>query len=184
MIDRFDGVERSLAVVNRTEPDPVRNMLVETFNGGQVDVSDVRPTAEAGTDDGTDKDDSEEVLSALIGDGGTTTDVAVDTLTVRDSAGLSEADLTAVENLVVLIEGDEIIAASPLSELVEAILLVNSDLYITGARQLDAIELPPVVTGLDGTLFTESQGESLAVHGGDESDKNIRKPPVDSTAGY
>ncbi len=145
MIDRFDGVERSLAVVNRTEPDPVQNMLVETFAGDHVDVSEVRSVG---------ANPSGDVIDALIGDGGTAVEACFSASHMRDSATLSGTDLSTVENLVLLIEEEEIIAASPLDELIDTILLVNSDLYITGTRQLEDVDLPAVVSGLDETLFT------------------------------
>jgi len=41
-LDRFDGPERSVVVVNRTDPDPVLNMLVDTFGDDVVRVVDGR----------------------------------------------------------------------------------------------------------------------------------------------
>jgi len=67
---------------------------------------------------------------------------------------------------VVLFEDGEIVAESPLSELEATILHVNSDLYITGAVDVDQIELPDVIHGLADTTFhvrgfPESNSEKL-----------------------
>jgi len=39
-LDRFDGADRTIVVVNRTDPDPVLNMLVDTFGDDAVSVVD------------------------------------------------------------------------------------------------------------------------------------------------
>ncbi|WP_144900977.1 DICT sensory domain-containing protein [Halobellus captivus] len=58
------------------------------------------------------------------------------------------------EDLVVVVEDGSIIAQSPLEELHNAILLINSDLFITGARDLAEIELPDALKRLDDVPFT------------------------------
>ncbi|MFB6107119.1 MAG: histidine kinase [Halobacteriaceae archaeon] len=75
--------------------------------------------------------------------------------TFRDqSVDVSEADLPDVDDDVVLLVADgEVVASSPLSALSEAILLVNSDLYVTGTRDLPAVDLPDVLAGLADTPF-------------------------------
>jgi hypothetical protein len=68
---------------------------------------------------------------------------------------------------VYLLDGDgEVLATSPLSALQEAILLVNSDLYVTGARDPEELDLPAVLERLDGVSFSlrgypESNKEKL-----------------------
>jgi hypothetical protein len=57
------------------------------------------------------------------------------------------------ENTVALVEDGEVVATSPLSALQETILLVNSDLYSTGASDFDTFELPAVIEGLDEVPF-------------------------------
>ncbi|KAB1193279.1 histidine kinase [Haloferax sp. MBLA0076] len=61
------------------------------------------------------------------------------------------------DDVVVLSEetgdGREILATSPLEELMNTILLVNSDLYKTGQTDLDTFELPAVLTELDDVPF-------------------------------
>ncbi|MGQ3328281.1 MULTISPECIES: DICT sensory domain-containing protein [Halorubrum] len=102
--DEIDAPSRSLVVVNRTEPQPVRNLL-----------------------------------DALLED---------------QSVAISERDLPETDtDVVLLIEDEEVIARSALDELLESVLLINSDLYKTGAVDLDEIALPDVLAGLDEVPF-------------------------------
>lgn len=69
-------------------------------------------------------------------------------------------------NTVVLTDGEDILAQSPLQDLMETVLLVNSDIYVTGARELDESDLPDVLTGLNDVPFRmrsypESNSEKL-----------------------
>ncbi len=52
-----------------------------------------------------------------------------------------------------LLEDGEVIATSQLRELNESILLVNSDLYMTGTVNLEEISLPDVIANLSETTF-------------------------------
>lgn len=54
---------------------------------------------------------------------------------------------------VALFEDDDILARSTLDELLESVLLINSDLYKTGAIDLREITLPDVLQGLDEVPF-------------------------------
>lgn len=54
---------------------------------------------------------------------------------------------------VVLFEDGEIVATSPLDTLQKTLLFVNTDIYTTGQRGLDDLEVPDIVTGLAGTTF-------------------------------
>lgn len=54
---------------------------------------------------------------------------------------------------VLLLRDGEVVATSPLEELTSTILLVNSDLYITGSVELGDIQLPDVIADLSGTTF-------------------------------
>ncbi|WP_256402759.1 DICT sensory domain-containing protein [Halorubrum salinum] len=79
---------------------------------------------------------------------------------------LSGSPESAECDRVVLFDDGEIVAESPLSELEATILHVNSDLYITGAVDVDQIELPDVIRGLADTTFhvrgfPESNSEKL-----------------------
>jgi hypothetical protein len=103
-IESGEPRDLSLAVVNRTRPQPIQEMLEETFGGQSVDIEELE-------------------------------------------------DPDAEENLVVLVEDDEVVASSPLSALEDEILMVNSDLYITGAKSLGDVTLPDVVAELTDTRF-------------------------------
>ncbi len=63
-------------------------------------------------------------------------------------------------------EGQEVVATSPLEEVMNTVLLVNSDLYKTGQANLAEFELPSVLTRLDDVPFSlrgypESDKEKL-----------------------
>ncbi|GAB3324045.1 histidine kinase [Haloplanus rallus] len=104
-IERGPVADRSLAVVNRTRPRPIQEMLEELFAEQHVDVEE---------------------------------------LDVPDA----EADV------VLLLDDDrEVIASSPLQALEEELLLVNSDLYVTGTRALEDVTMPAVLEGLAETPF-------------------------------
>lgn len=104
-LDVPDAPERSLVMVNRTEPEPFQRMLEKLFAEQRIEV-------------GEEKRDEFE------------------------------------DNTVVLVEEGSVVATSPLSELQNAILMVNSDLYKTGTRKLDATETPAVIDGLTDHPFT------------------------------
>jgi hypothetical protein len=70
------------------------------------------------------------------------------------------------DDTVLLVQNGEVVATSPLGALERAILMVNSDLFQTGARSLEETELPAVMDGLTDHLFTlrgypESNKEKL-----------------------
>ncbi|ELZ90015.1 DICT sensory domain-containing protein [Haloferax sulfurifontis] len=63
-------------------------------------------------------------------------------------------------------EGREVVATSSLEDVMNTVLLVNSDLYKTGQTKLDEFELPSVLTRLDDVPFSlrgypESDKEKL-----------------------
>ncbi|RAW46169.1 hypothetical protein DQW50_05165 [Halorubrum sp. 48-1-W] len=138
LLDRFGGTDRSIVVVNRTDPEPVRNMLVDTFDDA-VHVSERFL-----------RNDGGEAANAPVDD------VFVDPTVLRENDAVSfDGDRADdAENLVLLLDGEEVVAGSTLEELGETLLFVNTDLYTTGARGLDDLRLPPVITGLDDTVFT------------------------------
>jgi len=73
-----------------------------------------------------------------------------------DGQPVSVCDLDISEeetDTVALFEDNEILARSTLDELLESILLINSDLYKRGAIDLDEITLPDVLQGLDEVPF-------------------------------
>jgi len=76
--------------------------------------------------------------------------------TMLDSQPVSINDLELSEeetDTVALFEDDEILARSTLNELLESVLLINSDLYKTGAIDLGEVTLPDVLQGLDEVPF-------------------------------
>lgn len=56
-------------------------------------------------------------------------------------------------DMVYLLDDGEIIAASPLEDVADSVLLVNSDLYITGTRSAEEVDLPDVIAALDEGYF-------------------------------
>lgn len=164
-LDRFDGPERSVVILNRTDPDPVLNMLVDTFGDdavrvvdGRVVDDDRRVTDGAGTAAAERRGGltARELASTGVvdGDGEPVPSLDVEVLRRHDDVPFDGGDLSEIENLVLLMEGDEVVAGSTLDELGDAVLFVNSDLYITGNRSLSDVELPSVISGLDDATFT------------------------------
>lgn len=102
--DDIEAPDRSLVVLNRESPDPVRGLLDSLLEGGSVEIHDL---------------DTPE----------------------------PEADIVA------LVEDGEVLARSTLDELLESVLLINSDLYKTGTIDLDEVVLPDVLRGLDEVPF-------------------------------
>jgi len=78
----------------------------------------------------------------------------VEALRRRDDIPFDGGTPNDIENLVLLIKGGEVVAGSTLSELGDAVLFVNSDLYTTGSRSLSDVDLPSVISGLNGATFT------------------------------
>ena len=59
----------------------------------------------------------------------------------------------AADDVVLLVRDGELIASSPLRELMDSYLLVNSDQYRTGGIDVDRFDMPAVIAGLDDTTF-------------------------------
>ncbi len=104
-LDELESPDRHLVVVNRSSPDPVRNLLDSLLDGQPVSVT--------------------------------------------ETASGDEGDV----DVVALVEDGDVIARSTLDELLESVLLINSDLYKTGMVGLDEVELPDVLHGLDEVPF-------------------------------
>ncbi|GAA0729475.1 hypothetical protein J2744_003004 [Halorubrum trapanicum] len=175
-LERFDGPERSVVVVNRTDPDPVLNMLVDTFGDDAVRVVDGRVTDRAGdgreidrAGDGRVTDGAGAVetdrnvgltarelatTGAVDGEDEVVPSIDVEVLRRHEGVPFDGGDADEIENLVLLMEDDEVVAGSTLTELGDAVLFVNSDLYITGSRSLSDVDLPSVISGLDDATFT------------------------------
>lgn len=99
-----DADEWSLAVVNRTRPQPIQSLLEGLFADQPVTV---------------------------------------------EERTLPDTD----DDLVLLLRDGEVVASSPLKALEDTILLVNSDLYVTGTKSLGEIDPPDVITELEDTTF-------------------------------
>ncbi|MFB6301523.1 MAG: histidine kinase [Haloferacaceae archaeon] len=68
---------------------------------------------------------------------------------------VDERDLPEVgDDRVLLVEDEEVIATSPLSAIEDTILLVNSDLYRTGTRGIETLDVPDVIEHLGGVRFS------------------------------
>jgi hypothetical protein len=166
-LDRFDGPERSVVIVNRTDPDPVLNMLADTFGDDAVRVVDGRVASsdvERPATDGAGATDPERrggftarelaTTGVIDGDDGVGPSLDVEALRRHEDVPFDGGDPDAVENLVLLTEDGEVVAGSTLGELGDAVLFVNSDLYITGSRSLADVDLPSVISGLDDATLT------------------------------
>lgn len=58
---------------------------------------------------------------------------------------------------VVILEGEadeQRLAVSTIEDVGNSVLMVNSDLYVTGTRSIDEVDTPDVLAGLQGTTFT------------------------------
>lgn len=72
----------------------------------------------------------------------------------RQPTAFDERSLPDVDSdTVVLFEGGDVVATSPLSALEDAVLMVNSDLFKTGTRPLEEIAMPDVLAHLDDVPF-------------------------------
>jgi len=72
-----------------------------------------------------------------------------------ESVTVTERQLSdGTENLVCLVDDDEVVATSSWDELRQAFLLVNTDRYRTGTKQIETGSFPDVLTGLDDIEFT------------------------------
>lgn len=91
----------------------------------------------------------------------------LETLFDDQPVSIEEVDIpTEDDDQVLVVEDETVIARSPLRELQDAILAVNSDLFITGTRTLEEVELPDALKELDELPFylrgyPEAQTEKL-----------------------
>lgn len=86
----------------------------------------------------------------------------------RDVPTIERASADAAEDLVVLVEDGEEIARSPIAELGNQLLYVNSDIFRTGTRELDEVAVPDVLAAMDEQPFRlrgypESDREKLVL---------------------
>ncbi|MWV65215.1 histidine kinase [Halorubrum sp. JWXQ-INN 858] len=116
-LDGVEAPERSLVLLNRSAPLPVKRLLERLFEGQPVEISE-----------------------STVPDGD--------------------------EDLVLLVEDGTVIESATLEAFQNDILLVNSDLFVTGARGLEEIEPLPILERLDEIPFSMrgypmSNGEKL-----------------------
>ncbi|MFW5940015.1 MAG: histidine kinase [Halolamina sp.] len=104
-IEARDGVDRTLVLANRSQPEQLRSMIEGMFAEQPVSVDD----------------------DAVA-------DVPADTVLLLDDTG-------------------SVLAQSPLAAVAESLLFTNSDAFITGSIDLDEVDLPAVITGLEGVTF-------------------------------
>ncbi|WP_253738365.1 DICT sensory domain-containing protein [Halohasta salina] len=72
-----------------------------------------------------------------------------------ESVTVTERQLSeGAENLVCLVDDGEVVATSSWDDLKRAFLLVNTDRYRTGTKQIETGSFPDVLTGLDDIEFT------------------------------
>jgi hypothetical protein len=73
----------------------------------------------------------------------------------EDVVPVSEASAAGkTENVVCLVESDEVVATSPLEEIMDSLLLVNSDLYRTGSERFEEHRIPDVIRSLADQVLT------------------------------
>lgn len=118
-VEEAEGGERTLVVYNRTEPEPVLELLDATFPEESVAVEEAR-------------------------------------------------DSSVPDDVVALVADGEVVATSPLSALADQLLYVNSDIFTTGNRGLQGVDLPDVLLELDDVPLTlrgypESDREKLVL---------------------
>ncbi|CDK40369.1 DICT sensory domain-containing protein [Halorubrum sp. AJ67] len=87
-------------------------------------------------------------------------------LTQLDAEDTDSIRGEADTRVVALVENGNVLARSSVNELLESVLLINSDLYKTGAIDLGDVVLPDVLKGLDEVPFRvrgypESHNEKL-----------------------
>lgn len=71
------------------------------------------------------------------------------------NVGFSQTEVENVgDDLVLVIRDGRVVASSPLKNLEDTLLMVNSDLYTTGTAPIQEITIPDVVQELSDTVFT------------------------------
>ncbi|TYT61068.1 DICT sensory domain-containing protein [Natrialba swarupiae] len=129
LIDEVGNADHTIAVVGDDTAGPLTPLLADAFDDAGISVEttdDASNTSGAG--DGTEFD---------------VDDLAGGELDPTVATGVESDGTTAV-----LLEEGVPVAASPMMDLYESILAINSDLFATGARGLGEVDLPDVLSGL------------------------------------
>jgi hypothetical protein len=99
-------------------------------------------------------DDRETALSIVNSTQPPTISRMLDSLFADQPVSVSETSRLLSESDVVQLRRDgSVVAESSFEDVRDAVLAVNSDIYVTGSRDLDAVETPDVVRALEGTRF-------------------------------
>ena len=78
----------------------------------------------------------------------------LDSLLADQSVSISDVDAPEEDrDIVALLEDGEVVARSSLTELMESVLLINSDLYKSGAIDIEEVRFPDVLSGLEEVPF-------------------------------
>ncbi|ELY48411.1 DICT sensory domain-containing protein [Natronorubrum sulfidifaciens] len=96
-------------------------------------------------------DDQPGPLEAMLDETFETQSITVEAATSDAVAFTDDLDLEAGGDVAVLLEDGVPVATSPMADLYESLLAINSDLFVTGARGLGEIEFPDVLANLDET---------------------------------
>jgi hypothetical protein len=100
------------------------------------------------------KDDTPEVAIAVVdGSHPEPLNSMVRKLFENQPVEVTDGGVEFDDDSLVLLRDGEVVAASPIEALSETVLLVNSDLYTTGAVGLEETRLPDVIAELSGTAF-------------------------------
>lgn len=96
--------------------------------------------------------DADDPLAAMLAE---TFDSSLDVESVPEGAPDSgETDrLPTDEPTVALVEDGGVRATSPMAAVYDALLGINSDLFVTGARGMEEVSLPAVLAALEGRRF-------------------------------
>ena len=70
------------------------------------------------------------------------------------NADLSETEIEGIEDdQLLVIQDGNVVASSPLNNVENTLLMVNSDLYTTGTKSLNEISIPDAIQELSDTVF-------------------------------
>lgn len=123
VLDDVGTGDYAIAVVGEEAPGPLGSLLAEAFDEPSIDV-----VPEADLDDD---------LAATVDP--VAADLDPDVREPLASAG----------DAAVLFEDGKPVAASTIDDLYESILAINSDLFVTGARDVADVDLPDLLAGLE-----------------------------------
>jgi len=78
----------------------------------------------------------------------------LETMFDKQPVAVEEWDVNEeVRDVVYLVTDGDVVASSPLAELQRSVLTVNSDIYVTGSRGVEEVDVPDVIEGLTEIPF-------------------------------